>query len=135
MPKLRRYRIFISHAWDFDEYHKIKEFLNSTPNFLYSDYSVPHNNSLIAKNKTQLREALKRLIRLSQIVLVPAGMEVNYREFILFELNFAQDIEKPIVGIAPWGARQIPRIVSRAAWEVVGWNRISIVDAICRNAL
>lgn len=135
MPRLRRYRIFISHAWDYDEYERIKEFLNSTPNFLYSDYSVPYDNSLIAKRKSELKELLKNLIRLSQIVLVPAGMEVNYREFILFELNFAQELEKPIVGIAPWGAQRIPRIVSQSAWEIVRWNRASIVDAIRRNAL
>jgi len=135
MYPLRRYRIFISHAWDYDEYQRIKNFLNATPDFVYSDYSVPYDNSLIARNKTELREALKRLIRLSQIVLVPAGMEVNYREFILFELSFAIELAKPIVGIAPRGARYLPRIVSEAAWEIVGWNRNSIVDAIHRNAL
>ena len=131
----RRYRLFISHAWDYDEYHKIKGWLNSTPNFLYSDYSVPYDNALNFKSKSELKEGLKRLIRLSQVVLVQAGMEVNYREFILFELNFAQELDKPIIGIIPWGGRQIPRVISDAAWEIVGWNRISIVDAIQRNAL
>jgi hypothetical protein len=134
MPKLRRYRIFISHAWDYDEYERIKDFLNSSPNFAYSDYSVPRNNSLVARNQNELKAGLKRLIRLSQIVIVPAGMEINYRPFIRFELKLAADMAKPILGIIPRGNLQVPRAMDIAC-DTIGWNRLSIVNAIRRHAL
>jgi hypothetical protein len=134
MPRLRRYRIFISHSWDYHEYGRIREFLDSTTNFLYSDYSVPRHNSLTARSTKELKEALRRLIGLSQIVLVPAGMEITYRLFIGFELKVAADMDKPIVGIIPRGSIQIPRAID-VACDTVGWNRLSIVNAIRRYAL
>jgi hypothetical protein len=135
MPRLRRYRLFVSHSWDYDEYHRIKEWLDTTPNFLYSNYSVPYDNALDISGKTKLKESLKRLVGLSQVVLVPAGMEVNYREFVLFEIDVAQELAKPIIGIVPWGGLKIPKIISNVACEIVGWNSGSIIDAIRRTAL
>ncbi len=135
MPNLREYRVFISHAWDYGEYEKIKDFLDSTPNFLYRNYSVPRDNPLDLRNEIKLRTSLRQLVRMCQIVLVPAGMEVNFRNFVRYELASAQNFNKPIVGIIPWGARQIPRLVSEIARETVGWNRKKIVSAIRRNAL
>jgi len=134
MPKLRRYRIFISHAWDYDEYERIKDFLNSTPNFAYSDYSVPRHNSLVAKNTKELKEGLKRLIGLSHIVIVPAGMEINYRPFIRFELEIATHMAKPILGVIPRGNLRVPRAMDIAC-DTIGWNRLSIVNAIRCYAL
>src|SRR5688572_3108885 len=103
MPKLRLYQIFISHSWAFDEYHRIKEFLKATPNFRFRDFSVPYDNSLNIRNNTELRKALRRLISRTHIVLVPAGMEVYYRDWIKLELQYAQELKKPVVGIAPLG--------------------------------
>jgi len=134
MPKLREYRVFISHAWDFGEYERIKDFLDSAPNFSYRNYSVPRDNPLNLRNEIKLRTSLRQLVKMCQIVLVPAGMEVNYRKFVQYELSSAQNFNKPIVGIIPWGARQIPRLVDEIAWEIVRWNRNAIVAAIRRNA-
>ena len=134
MPKLREYRVFISHAWDFGEYERIKDFLDSAPNLSYRNYSVPRDNPLNLRNEIKLRTSLRQLVKMCQIVLVPAGMEVNYRKFVQYELSSAQNFNKPIVGIIPWGARQIPRLVDEIAWEIVRWNRNAIVAAIRRNA-
>jgi hypothetical protein len=135
MPRLRRYRIFISHAWAYAEHQRITEFLGSIPNFRYSDYSVPQSNPLNTSNSNMLKAALKRRISLCHVVLISAGMEVNYREFVLFELNHSIVMRKPIIGIAPIGAQQFPKVVRESALEIVGWNRFSIVNAIRRYAL
>jgi hypothetical protein len=135
MPSLREYRVFISHAWNFGEYEKVKEFLDSSPNFVYRNYSVPSDNPLDLRNEIKLRTSLRQLVRMCQIVLVPAGMEVNFRKFVQYELACAQNFNKPIVGILPWGARRVPRLINEMASEVVGWNRKGIVAAIRRNAL
>lgn len=135
MPKLRRYRIFISHAWRYDEYERVKYFLDTERNFCYSDYSVPRSNSLVAKSSRQLGEALKRLIRPCHIVLMVGGMEVNYRNVIQFELNFAQELGKPIIVIVPRAALRLPRKLLGMATDIVGWNRNSIIRRIRKYSL
>ena len=135
MQESRRYRIFIPHAWSFHEYYRIKKFLNNDPSLIYSDYSVSKENALEIKGKKKLQEALVRRIGLAQIVLIIAGMEVNSRKFISFELETAYEMNKPIVGIIPRGMQRIPTIVNEYANEIVGWNGNSIVEAIYRNIL
>ncbi len=97
----RNYYIFISHSWDYNEYQKIIEFFDVTPDFGYRDYSVPKERGLYVKNKSELKDALYNRIKLSQIVLISAGMEINNREFISYELETAVEMKKPIVGIIP----------------------------------
>jgi hypothetical protein len=44
MPILRRYRIFISHAWNHGEdYWRIVQFLNESPHFRWENLSVPEH--------------------------------------------------------------------------------------------
>lgn len=126
----KRFYIFISHSWNFNEYQRIINFLDATPNFIYKNYSVPQERSIFPKNKSELKKALYSRIKLSQIVLIPAGMEINYREFILFELNIAEKMNKPIVGILPRGQKRIPRAICEIAVDIVGWSRKSILNAI-----
>ena len=47
----------------------------------------------------------------------------------------ANELEKPILAIAPWGASQISSVVADAADEIVKWQSSSIVEAIRNNAL
>ena len=126
----REYRIFISHSWSYDEYQRIINFLERTPNFYYRNFSVSQERALFTKSKSALEKALHSRIKLSQIILVPAGMEINYREFILFELETAQQMKKPIIGIIPRGQKNIPKIINEIACETVGWSAKRIVKAI-----
>ena len=55
MPKLHRYRLFISHAWEYnDDYYRLIGMLNNAPNFIYSNYSVPEHDPVDANNKTNV---------------------------------------------------------------------------------
>jgi hypothetical protein len=135
MPRLRRYRIFVSHAWRYDEYEKLKDALDSERNFCYSDYSVPSWNSLAVKGARQLGDALRRQIRPCHMVLVFGGMEINFRTVIQFEINVAQELGKPILVILPRGSLRAPKVLMDVAADVVGWNRNSIVTSIRRLAL
>jgi hypothetical protein len=135
MPRLRRYRIFISHAWRYDECEKIKDALDSERNFCYSDYSVPSWNSLAVKGPRQLGEALRRQMSPCHIVLVFGGMEINFRTVIQFEISVAQELGKPILVVLPRGSLRAPKLLMDIAADVVGWNRNSIVTSIRRLAL
>jgi hypothetical protein len=131
MPELHRYRLFISHAWDYnDDYYRLIKYLDEAPNFIYSNYSVPEHDPA----EGSLEEALRRQIRPVEVVLILAGMYVNSSDWIQFEMDFAASLSKPMVGIRPWGAQRVPQAVQDAVTEMVGWHTASIVSAIRRNA-
>jgi hypothetical protein len=46
-PPSRRYRLFISHAWDYkDEYERLVKLLNTDIGFIWENLSVPEENPL-----------------------------------------------------------------------------------------
>ena len=131
MPQLHRYRIFVSHAWTHnDDYYRLIEFLDDAPNFIYANYSVPEHDPVDANNNTKLKEELRQQIRPVEVVIILGGMYVAYSDWIQFEIDFAEYLDKPILGIKPWGALKMPKAVQDAADEIVGWNTSTIVSAI-----
>jgi len=136
MPELKIYNVFISHAWAYnDDYYRLTEMLNNAPNFYYRNYSVPEHNPLHAGNRRQLEQDLYDQIRPTNIIVILAGMYVPHHDWIQREIDIALEMDKPILGIAPWGSQVIPVAVQDSANEIVGWNTDSIVDAIRRLAL
>lgn len=136
MPTLKTYDMFISHAWTYnDEYYRLVNMLNEADYFKWRNYSVPEHDPKDTKTKKALEEALRRQVRPVNIVVILAGMYATHSDWIEFEIEFAQAIEKPIIGIKPQGQERIPKVVQDAALEMVGWNTSSIVAAIRRQAL
>ena len=132
---MRNYRIFISHSWKYNEYERIISFLDKTEDFFYSNYSISEDKAVIGLSDNNLSDKIRSHIKLSQIVLIPAGMEVNYRRYIQFELEIAQEMRKPIIGIIPFGKKRKPQIIIAAASKIIYWGRKSIVEAIEEYAL
>ena len=87
------------------------------------------------KTDTQLREALHRQIKPVNVVIVLAGMYVDYRKWIQEEINIAQYYNKPIIAIRPRGAERIPQELANIADTIVYWNIDSIVEAIRKYSL
>ena len=136
MPKLKRYRIFITHAWIHnDSYYRLINMLNSTTNFHYENYSVPEHKPLETRTKRELTQALSNQIRPVNIIIILAGMYVNYREWIDKEINIARELNKPIIGIQPRGSQRTPQIIREVSKTIVGWNTQSIINAIRRYAI
>ena len=132
MPALRTYRVFISHAWRYsDDYYRIVDMLDKAPNFQWANYSVPEHDP----KDGDLEEAMKKQIRPVHIVVILAGMYTNYSDWIKFEMDFADLIDKPMIGVRPWGSQRIPKEVQDRVKEMVGWNTSSIVRAIRDHAL
>lgn len=136
MPYLRMYNLFISHPWTRDnEYNRLENMLNNSLFFNYKNYSVPSKHPLDVRTDKELEEALERQIRPTSVVLVLAGMYVNHRKWIQKEIDIAQKLNKPIIAIKPWGQERMPLEVTSVAKEVVGWNSISIVEAVRKNSI
>jgi hypothetical protein len=129
MPQLYPYRIFISHAWDYnDEYYRLEKLLKEYPNFDFRNYSVPKHDPL--DTSTQLEKKLLDQMNPTQVVIVLAGMYAAHSEWIQFEINEAKRLKKPILGVRPWGQERVPQAVQDAANIIHGWNVAPIVASI-----
>ncbi len=140
MPKLKTYRLFISHSWDYHEcYERLVNILDKAPNFKWHNHSVPKSKPVLDPDKKfskkKLMEELGEQIQGAHCVLILGGMYATHSYWIEKEIETFVKTEKPIIGIVPWGQEQVPRVVQDAATEMVGWNTDSIVDAIRKHAI
>lgn len=129
MPQLYPYRIFISHAWKYDdEYYKLERMLKEFPYFEFRNYSVPQHDPFESSQK--LAQKLLDQMNPTQVVIVLAGMYVNHSDWIQFEINEAKRMNKPIIGVRPWNQQRVPQAVESAAKVMHGWNTAPIVESI-----
>lgn len=136
MPALSSYRLFISHAWDYhDDYSKLVNLLNGANYLSWSNYSVPRDDKFGRMSVGELKEEIRQQIRPVSCFLALGGVYMSHSDWIQFELDFAVEIGKPIVGIKPWGNTNVSIAVSSVAKEVVGWNTDSIVAAIRKYSI
>ncbi|MDE0199667.1 MAG: TIR domain-containing protein [Caldilineaceae bacterium] len=138
MPALKNYDLFLSHVWrkvHNSEYYRLVNFLEGAANFRWRNYSVPEHDPLGTKTDWQLRQALNRQIRPINCFLVVSGMYVHHRKWIQEEINIALSLNKPIIGVVPWGQNRVPIEVQKIAKEMVGWQTSSIVNAIRKWSL
>ncbi len=132
MPELHRYRLFISHAWQYsDDYTRLINLLDVAPYFNYANYSVPRYDPLHC-SQSDLKEQLREQIRPVEVVVILSGMYVAYSGWIQFEIDYASSLNKSILGIKLWGSERTPDEVYLASNEIVGWNTDSILSAIRR---
>jgi hypothetical protein len=136
MPELKTYDLFISHAWDYnEEYYRLVNFLKDAPYFVFRNYSVPEHDRLMVNTVSALEDGLWKQIRPVNAVLILSGMYTNHRKWIQREIEISQALNKPIIGIIPWGQQRVPTEVQNVAKIMVGWNTSSIVDAIRRYSI
>src|SRR5438034_11696780 len=132
------YNLFISHSWSYgDAYERLVDLLNSVPNFLYRDYSVPRHDPVHdAPNVNALYQAIKVQMTFCHVVLLMGGVYASYSKWIDREIECAtEDLNKPIIGIRPWGNERISTAVQDDEHKIVYWNSPSIVAAIREHSL
>lgn len=129
MPQLYPYRIFISHAWAYnDEYYRFEEMLKDYPHFDFRNYSVPKHDPF--ESGTQLTKKLRDQMEPVQVVIILAGMYAAHSSWIGFEIDEAVRMGKPIIGVRPWGQERVPQKVQDAATIMHGWNASPVVQSI-----
>lgn len=140
MPNLKTYDLFLSHAWRYNyDYYRLEEMLNDAPLFYWRNYSVPEHSPLIdpatPAGKRTLTNELDQQVRPTNCVIILAGMYAAHSDWIEKEIQLANNYNKPIIGVKPWGQQRVPLIVQNNAVEMVGWNTSTIVSAIRRNSI
>jgi hypothetical protein len=134
------YKLFITHAWDHQEYDSLVDLIKPDATFRWENLSVPKENPIamlvgLPKSIRTLVHELDNRIRRADCVLIITGMYVAHRQWIQSEIESALDFKKPIVGIAPRGqeriaanssagtvSRRSPRFVGSAAWSLRRWK-------------
>ena len=124
-------RLFISHSWAYSErYNSMVSLLNQRQYFNWQNYSVPVAKAFDRMSQSELKEQLRRQIRPVHCVVIIGGMWTNHSDWIQFEMDFANTIDKPVLGVRPRGAKLMPRAVELGSTRVVNWNTESIVGGI-----
>ncbi len=136
MSPTKSFRIFISHAWTHnDSYYNLVDMLKNARYFSWINYSVPEHEPLDTRTNRELFEALTNQIKPTNIIIILAGMYVNFRRWIQSEIDIANSFNKPMIGIVPRGGQRTPIAVDSAVKTMVRWNTQSIVDAIRRYSI
>ena len=110
------YNLFISHSWAYsDAYEKLINLLNAKAYFSYKNYSVPKNDPIHTKGTDKdLSEAIKGQIRLTQVVVILAGVYASHSKWINKEILIAQTaftVPTPILAVEPWGSERTSKTV------------------------
>ena len=133
IPKLRTYRVFISHCWEYeDDYYTILDWLENEPLFKCRNLSVPEESAM-REDKTFEKRLRKRLDS-SDILLVIVGMEIAHRYWMKWEIKWAHNRGVPIVGIMPNGGQRIPLALDKTGCPIVRWRRDSVISAVRHHA-
>jgi hypothetical protein len=128
-------RVFITHSWqDSDDYSRLFEYLESSRNFFYRNTSTPDKPPASGATEA-VRDDLRRQIDAAEIVIALAGLYGTQPDLTIFQMNYAQSQNKPVLLLQPFGSRQEPpKLLAERADEKVGWEGRGLVDAIKRLA-
>lgn len=128
-------RVFVTHTFaDNPDYHRVFEYLESTPNFFYQNTSsletLPGTGG-----KEAVKEELRRQIEPAETVLVLSAMYHDHRDWIRYQMDVARAHDLPIIALEPFGGiGNVPDDIKEHAAEVIDWNERVIVDALRRQA-
>lgn len=124
-------RLFVSHLFAPDEeYFRVFEYLESAPNFYYSNVSAPEKPPR-ARDPISLQEALRLQIDGAEAVLVLAKLFERSPALIEFQAVYAKSQDKAVIVVEPFGAgASIPARLKELADSVVGWNERDMTDVI-----
>jgi Thoeris protein ThsB, TIR-like domain len=135
MSQANPVRLFVTHCFDEnDDYHRVFEFLESATNFFYKNCSDP--NAIPAAGGTEaFKDVLRKQIEQAEAVLVLESVYQRNRDLLVFQLNAAQAMEKPIIAMELFGqVADISDEISKRADAVAPWNERMMVDIILREA-
>jgi hypothetical protein len=125
------YDLFISHSWKHNsDYDGLIELLDDKNHFSYRNYSVTKKEKVEGKSDRALKRHIKnKQIKPASVVIVIAGMYSTYSDWIGKEVRIAEELDKPILSVKPWGAERTSYITNKAD-ATTGWNKTPIVREV-----
>jgi Thoeris protein ThsB, TIR-like domain len=128
-------RVFVTHAFaSHPDYHRVFEYLESSPNFFYRNCSVP-DHPPAAGGKEALKEEYRTQLKSAEVVVALSSLYVENEYWTTYQMDAAQANNLPLVVMEPFGvSAKVPPDLAKRAAEVIGWDGRLIVDAIRRQA-
>ncbi len=128
-------RIFVTHTFsDNPDYIRVFEYLESVSNFFYKNCSDPDQRPA-SGDKEALKEELRRQLADAEIVLLPAGMYAEQRDWLMYQMVAAKASGIPLVALEPFGGvGNVHADITTRAVATVAWNEREIVDAVRQYA-
>lgn len=126
--------IFSSHAWAY--LHRRDGLTNLlTTSWIkgvdFFDLSVTSRHPIESEDDPELALELRNRVRMSDALLVTAGMFVINRPWVKFEIDMALAFDRPIIPVIFNGQERVPKVARQFAWcEPVKWRGDSIREAI-----
>ena len=125
MEGLITHKLFISHNGEGDEeylnfFHRLLE----APDFEWKDYGIPGENET-----EQLEEQIKPV----QLVIILSGLYNRYPQLILKQIEISRKMNKTLILIRPYGMEEVPKQLEPLVQDIIGWNRVCIVETIENN--
>ncbi len=127
-------RIFVSHLWAADDdYLRVFEFLESSPQFYYKNFSKPDVRP--SGGKEAEREELRKQIAPVEAVILLASHFRRGPDAVEFQAHYAKAAEKPIVLLVSFGGTGVlsPKLQGLAD-ETIDWSERALIDALRRHA-
>ena len=125
--------VFISHIHDDDDgLAKLKGLLKEH-GVTVRDYSIHKDNPNNAHSERYIKSAiLAPRIQQSGTLLVYISPETRNSDYVAWEIEYAQQQGKPIVGVWAFGEKgcDVPEALDKYADAIVGWTGNGIIDAI-----
>jgi hypothetical protein len=126
-------RVFVTHCWqDSDDYSRLFEYFESTHKFFYRNTSTPDSPPSSGATEA-VRADLRKQIDAAEVVVALGGLYRLQPDLTIFQMNYAQSQNKPVLLLLPFGsAEEPPKLLAERADERVGWEGRGLVDAIKR---
>lgn len=133
MSEENPYRIYVSHVWQPDnDYQRVFEYLESARNFFYQNCSDP--DSTPPPDKEAMRTSLRQQMDKAEVVILLSSLFRSHPSWMLYQINAAQALNKPIIAVSAFGGEGIPDELGSKADELVDWDPRGLEDAIRRCA-
>jgi hypothetical protein len=128
-------RVFVTHTFaDHTDYHRVFEYVESTPNFFYTNCSAP-DRAPANGGKEAIKDELRNQINAAEVVIVLSALYADNQSWIKYQMDAAQAMDRPLIALAAFGRdEKMPDDIGKRAAEVVEWDARQIVDAIRRQA-
>ncbi len=128
-------RVFVTHTFsESPDYHRVFEYLESSPNFFYVNCSDPER-APASGGREALKDELRNQIKSAEVIIVLGSLYAANRDWVNYQMDAAQAFELPLIALEPFGGVEpMPAEVAARADEKVEWNERIIVDALRRQA-
>lgn len=125
----KTYHLFITQVAETDEeYQRFTGRLKDAHDFNYENHSDKSFSG--TADMDALKNVIKGQITDIDLVIVLSRLYPTYKNLIMTVLNLAQELEKPVLLIRPYGMENVPEELEKLSNGVIGWSASCIAASI-----